>query len=281
MPTRYAMPKRKPVPERRDPSTARSEDPELQPNREQGARDPEASELPITPYSARSGTIIICKRVSVSGVSRRGSDASFDRILKDFPSPPRVRAQENQLESHTDHFDGIKHWDWADTTRLSGSTAFEIDWAEHEPSLRRGVLSPLATIGSYKQTTSNIFVMNANASKSNSGPMRTFFDDASSTSSTLQPARWTLPAKMETNKRKSGLRKVKKAAKKSIKKLSCFSPAGDDDPVGYRKASVSTVSTITSTIAEITDAVSQMKWRLYFSKMEERRRTRDASSTKA
>jgi hypothetical protein len=158
---------------------------------------------------------------------------------------------------------------------LSGSTVFGIDWNALVES--REVMVPPTNLDHYSKATSNISIVNRITTMRNSGPLHTFFDDASLIASpTLHPKRWSIPASC-TAKRESALSKAKVVAKKFAKKLNCFSSDEEDDDGKGRKGSTSTVSTIVSSIAEITDAVSQMKWRSYFRKIDERRRIRKSS----
>jgi hypothetical protein len=204
-------------------------------------------------------------------------------MLGTLPNPraaelPKVgRMSKVSFQKTEDYLHDLKTWGWAENTRLSGSTAFEVEW-EAPAHSREALVSP-SNIEHFNKATNNIVVINRRATKRNSGPLRTFFDDASIVSPTLHPNRWTLPATIAASKRRSAMSRVKTAARKSAHRVNCFSSDDEDDEHDRRKGSTGTVSTIVSSIAEITDAVSQMKWRVYFAKMEERRRLRETRWT--
>lgn len=200
-------------------------------------------------------------------------DSSFHRMLDEFPEPPC--AVPPQTRPNNNYLGELQSWGWAENTHLSGSTVFGVDWNALVES--REVMVPPTNLDHYSKATSNISIVNRITAMRNSGPLHTFFDDASLIASpTLHPKRWSIPASC-TAKRESALSKAKVVAKKFAKKLNCFSWDEEDDDGKGRKGSTSTVSTIVSSIAEITDAVSQMKWRSYFRKIDERRRIRKSS----
>jgi hypothetical protein len=210
-----------------------------------------------------------------SGDSGYGSDDTFHRILDSFPKPPATKPQKLRPSTSIDHLGELKSWDWAQRSRLSGSTVFSADW--NAPVLSRETLISPKNIDEFNHATNNISIYRR-TTRHNQGPLRTFFDDASISSPTLRPTQWTSAAHGDASKRDSALHKAKIVAKKSAKRANCFSPDDEDDgDHGGRKGSTSTISTIVSSIAEITDNVSQMKWRLYFAKAADRRRVLQAS----
>jgi hypothetical protein len=208
--------------------------------------------------------------------SSYASGASLQRMLDQFPDPPSNLSPKIASPAAEDDLYGLWTWERANKTHLSGSTAFDIGCNSLEPS-REVLLSP-REVDEFNKATNNIAVYNKQTTNRNSGALRTFFDDASIASPTLFANRWSVPAAVAaTTKRHSAMHRIRLAARRSANNVNCFcSSVEDDEDANGRKESTSTVSTIVSSIAEITDTVSQMKWTVYFAKMEERRRVRDA-----
>lgn len=210
-----------------------------------------------------------------SSNSQHSSDESFHRMLSEFPKPPVVSTLPIVTSGDADLVGDLQSRTWAKKSQSGGSATFESH--RMAPLLEREVLISPKNIHEFNKATNNISVVNRRATKRNSGPVRTFFHDASISSPTLRPNRWSMPDNTEASKRESTLNKVKVAAKRSAHKVNCFSSDDEEDDTRHRQGSDSTISTIVSSIAEITDAMSQARWRLYFAKVEERRRVRNAS----
>jgi hypothetical protein len=191
-------------------------------------------------------------------------------MLYKFPEPPTAVSSKTKSAGHEDYLGELRTWGWAENAHLRG--AFDVDWTAPVQSME--VLVTPANLDKFNKATNNISIVNRRTTKRNAARLHTFYDDASIKSRTLHPNPWTVPdlRKANASKRESTLSKVKVAAKKTAKKANCFSSDEEGDHIKQRKGSTSTISTIVSSIAEITDAVSQMKWKMYFQRMDDRGR---------
>jgi hypothetical protein len=196
-------------------------------------------------------------------------------MLDEFPEPPTALPQKTNPPTNEKYLGELKAWGWAKKTHLRGATAFGVDW--NVPIHSGEVLVTPATLDEFSKATNNVSVINRRTTKRNIGPLSTFFNDASVRSPILHSYQCSAPhTKAQVIKNKITLSKVKTAAKKSAKKLSCFSSDGQGENSKKQKDRTSTFS-IVSSIAEITDMTRQTKWKLYFKGMDERRRAREAS----
>jgi hypothetical protein len=197
--------------------------------------------------------------VNVAQQPKSVSRDAFHHTLDEFPMLPAGLPFTVEFRPEDNDIGELKSWDRGDKSHLSDSAAFGGAWDHPIPS--REVLFSPKSISAFNERTNNISIVNRNTANHHSGPIRTCFDNASITSPTLHSRRLTLPAlpsEVKHEMRESTFDKVKVVAKKSAKRHDCFS-SDDEGEVKGRQASTSTVSTIVSGIAEITDVVSMIR----------------------